>query len=79
MQVEAKPGDGHPRRIGMKLRSMGYGERAMGVSAAGLTTSGSRIEYKRSLVGNDGATGAICPATVIFPHSATVINPHCRE
>jgi hypothetical protein len=59
MQVEAKPGDGHPRRIGMKLRSMGYGERAMGVSAAGLTTSGSRIEYKRSLVGNDGAAGAI--------------------
>ena len=59
VQVEAKPGDGPPRRIGMKLRSVGYGERPIGVSAARLTTSGSRIEYRRSLVGNDGAAGAI--------------------
>ena len=42
-------------RIGMKLRSVGYGERPIEVSAARLTTSGSRIEYRRSLVGNDGA------------------------
>ena len=59
MQVEAKPGDGASQRIGMKLRSVGYGERAIGVGAAGLTTSGSRIEYRRSLVGSDGAAGAI--------------------
>ena len=43
----------------MKLRSVGYGERLIGVSAARLTTSGSRIEYRRSLVGNDSAAGAI--------------------
>jgi hypothetical protein len=59
VQVEAKPGDGAPRRIGMKLRSVGYGERPIGVSAARLATSGNRIEYRRSLVGNDGAAGAI--------------------
>ena len=59
VQVDAKSGDGPPRRIGMKLRSVGYGERPMGVSAAGLTTSGSRIESRRSLVGNDSAAGAI--------------------
>ena len=59
VQVEAKPGDGAPQRIGMKLRSVGYGERPIGVSAARLTTSGSRIEYRRSLVGSDGAAGAI--------------------
>ena len=59
VQVEAKSGDGAPRRIGMKLRSVGYGERPIGVSAARLTTSGSRIEYRRSLVGNDSAAGAI--------------------
>jgi FG-GAP repeat len=60
VQVEAKPGDRASQRIGMKLRSVGYGERAMGVSAAGLTTSGNRIEYRRSLVGDDdSAAGAI--------------------
>jgi hypothetical protein len=60
VQVEAKPGNGALQRIGMKLRSVGYGERAMGVSAAGLTTSGNRIEYRRSLVGDDdSAAGAI--------------------
>jgi FG-GAP repeat len=59
VQVQAKPGHGHPGRIGMKLRSVGYGERPMGVSAARLTTSGSRIEYRRSLVGNDSAAGTI--------------------
>ena len=59
VQVEAKPGDGAPQRIGMKLRSVGYGERPIGVSAARLTTSGSRIEYRRSLVGSDSAAGAI--------------------
>ena len=57
--MEAKPGDGTSRRIGMKLRSVGYGERPIGVSAARVTTSGNRIEYRRSLVGNDGAAGAI--------------------
>ena len=59
VQVEAKPGDGPPQRIGIKLRSVGYGERAIGVSAPRLTTSGSRIEYRRSLVGKDSAAGAI--------------------
>jgi hypothetical protein len=54
VEVQAKPG-----RIGMRLRSVGYGERMIGVSAARLTTSGSRIEYRRSLVGKDSAAGAI--------------------
>ena len=54
VEVQAKPG-----RIGMKLRSVGYGERTIGVSAARLTTSGSRIEYRRSLMGKDSAAGAI--------------------
>ena len=59
VQVQVKPGHGDPQRIGMKLRSVGYGERLVGVSAARLTSSGSRIEYRRSLVGNDGAAGAV--------------------
>jgi hypothetical protein len=59
VQVEAKSGDGVPQRIGMKLRSVGYGERTIGVSAARMTTSGSRIEYRRPLVGSDSAAGAI--------------------
>ena len=60
VQVEAQPGEGAPRRVSMELRGVGYGERAMGVSAAGLTTSGNRTEYRRSLVGNDeNAAGAI--------------------
>jgi hypothetical protein len=59
VQVEAKHSNGPLRRIGMKLRSVGYGERPIGVSAARPTTSGSRIEYRRSLVGNDSAAGAI--------------------
>ena len=59
VQVQVKPGHGDPQRIGMKLRSVGYGERLVGVSAARLTSSGSRIEYRRSLVGNESAAGAI--------------------
>ena len=59
VQVQTKPDHGHPPRIGMKLRSVGYGERPIGVSAARLTTSGSRIEYRRLLVGKDSAAGAI--------------------
>ena len=59
VQVQVKPGHGDPQRIGMKLRSVGYGERLVGVSAARLTSSGSRIEYRRSLVGNDSAAGAV--------------------
>jgi hypothetical protein len=59
VQVQVKPGHGDPQRIGMKLRSVGYGERLVGVSAARLTSSGSRIEYRRSLVGSDGAAGAV--------------------
>ena len=57
--MQAKPGDGAPRRIGMKLRSVGYGKRPIGVSAAQPRTSGSRIEYRRSLLGNDSVAGAI--------------------
>jgi hypothetical protein len=59
VQVKAKSDDGAPQRIGMKLHSVGYGERLIGVSAARLTTSGIRIEYRRSLVGSDSAAGAI--------------------
>ena len=43
----------------MKLRSVGYGKRPIGVSAARPTTSGSRIEYRRLLVGNDSPAGAM--------------------
>jgi hypothetical protein len=43
----------------MKLRSVGYGKRPIGVSAAQPRTSGSRIEYRRSLLGNDSVAGAI--------------------
>ena len=57
--MQAKPGDGAPRRIGMKLRNVGYGKRPIGVSAAQPRTSGSRIEYRRSLLGNDSVAGAI--------------------
>ena len=59
VQVQVKPGHGDPQRIGMKLRSVGYGERLIGVSAARLTSSGSRIEYRRSLVGKESAAGAV--------------------
>jgi hypothetical protein len=59
VEVEAKSGEGAPRRLGMKLRSVGYGERAIGVTTARMTTSGSRIEYRRSLVSGDSAAGAI--------------------
>jgi hypothetical protein len=55
MQLEAKFGDKASPRIGMKVRSVGCGERLIGVRAARLTTSGSRIEYKRSLMGSDSA------------------------
>ena len=59
VQVQVKPGHGDPQRIGMKLRSVGYGERPIGVSAARLTSSGSRIEYRRSFVGKESAAEAI--------------------
>ena len=59
VQLEAKFGDKASPRIGMKLRSVGYGERPIGVSAPRMKTSGSRIEYRRSLVGKDSAAGAI--------------------
>ena len=59
VQVQVKAGQRDPRGIGMKLRSVGYGERTMAVSTARLTTSGNRIEYRRSLVGKESAAGAI--------------------
>jgi len=43
----------------MKLRNVGYGKRPIGVSAAQPRTSDRRIEYRRSLLGNDSVAGAI--------------------
>jgi hypothetical protein len=60
VQVEARSGERPSWCIGMKLRSVGYGDRPVEISAAHLTTSGSRIEYSRSMLGNEGAVrGAI--------------------
>ena len=67
MQVETTTGDTLSRRIGMTLRSVGYGERQMGVGAGRVTTTGNRIEYARALVGDDTAAGAIAEWYVNTP------------
>ena len=59
VEVQTKPGNGHVRGIDMKLSSVGYGERQVGVSAARLTTIDNRIEYTRSLLGDDPAGGDV--------------------
>ena len=67
VQVETTTGDTLSRRIGMTLRSVGYGERQMGVGAGRVTTTGNRIEYARALVGDDTAAGAIAEWYVNTP------------
>ena len=59
VQLQATPRHGPQRRIDMKLRSVGYGARQIGVSAARLTTTGNRVEYRRSLLGDDAARGDV--------------------
>ncbi len=67
VQVETTTGDTLSRRIGMTLRSAGYGERQMGVGAARVTTTSNRIEYARALVGDDTAAGSIAEWYVNTP------------
>ena len=55
VQLQAKPGRAHARRVAMKLHSVGYGERQIGVGVARLATTDNRIEYTRSLLGDDTA------------------------
>ena len=45
VQLQAMPRHGDPPRIDMKLRSVGYGQRQIGLNAARLTPAGNRIEY----------------------------------
>jgi hypothetical protein len=55
VQLQANPGRAHARRVGMKLHTIGYGERQIGVGVARLATTDNRIEYTRSLLGDDTA------------------------
>jgi hypothetical protein len=59
VQLQAKARHGHPPRIDMKLRSVGYGERLIGVGAARLTPADNRIEYRRTLLCDDAAGGDV--------------------
>ena len=53
VQLLGKGRDEGNWRTGMTLSSVGYGDRAVGVSAARPTAAGSRIEYKRTVQGRD--------------------------
>ncbi len=59
VQLQATPRHGDARRIDMKLRSVGYGKRQIGVGAARLSAADNRIEYRRSLLADDAAGGDV--------------------
>ncbi|MCI0391248.1 MAG: FG-GAP repeat protein [Acidobacteria bacterium] len=56
VQVETRGDDARSRRLGMRLRSAGYGERQIAVSTGRLTTSGNRAEihhdWRQSQISN---------------------------
>src|SRR5262249_49726128 len=53
LQMQGTSGDGRSQHVGLALRSVGYGARQIGVSAARVTTTGNRIAYARTLAGGE--------------------------